>query len=214
MYCKPTSFDSHSAPASWAHSTHSGQLPGGGPQGHGNPKTAAHIAAGKVPGVPVAGRETPVACLPLRGRCHGSVGGAAAMRGRSISWRAVRRATCDDISGCNERALQLGMQAEHSRLLYDFAALFRTLLAAGNDGVPLALFYENVVRPRRAIGTCCDRPSTACRCSSRRAPSSKPHAVRAPSSPLVRASASFGSASLGDKTAHSTVRTPSPHGTP
>jgi len=52
---RPTSFDSHSAPASWAHSTHSGQLPGGGPQGPGNPRTAAHIAAGKVPGVPVAG---------------------------------------------------------------------------------------------------------------------------------------------------------------
>jgi hypothetical protein len=52
---RPTSFDSHSAPASWAHSTHSGQLPGGGPHGNGNPRTAAHIAVGKVPGVPVAG---------------------------------------------------------------------------------------------------------------------------------------------------------------
>jgi hypothetical protein len=67
---------------------------------------------------------------------------------------------CDDISGCNERASQLGMQAEHSRLLYDFAALFRTLLAAGNDGVPLALFYENVVpastRDRHALRSAFD----------------------------------------------------------
>ena len=52
---RPTSFDSHSAPASWAHSTHFRQLPGGGPFVISNAKTAAHIAAGKVPGVPVAG---------------------------------------------------------------------------------------------------------------------------------------------------------------
>ena len=53
---------------------------------------------------------------------------------------------CDDISGCNERAAQLGMHAVHSRLLYDFVALFRALVAdGGNDGVPVALLYENVV---------------------------------------------------------------------
>ena len=67
---------------------------------------------------------------------------------------------CDDISGCNEHASQLGMQSEHSRLLYDFATLFRTLLAAGNDGVPLALFYENVVpastRDRHALRSAFD----------------------------------------------------------
>ena len=39
-------------------------------------------------------------------------------------------------------------------------ALFRTLLAAGNDGVPLALFYENVVpastRDRHALRSAFD----------------------------------------------------------
>ena len=52
-------------------------------------------------------------------------------------WHLLAGSTpCDDISGCNERAAQLGMHAVHSRLLYDFVALFRALVAeGGNDGV-------------------------------------------------------------------------------
>ena len=113
--------------------------------------------------------------------CRAHYGGAAATRWSSLAPDALRfvgdatalsvvqlrdcdawpvhllagSTPCDDISGCNERASQLGMEAEHSRLLFDFTALFRTLLAAGNDGVPLALFYENVVpastRDRNAL---------------------------------------------------------------
>ena len=49
---RPTSTASHSAPASWAHSSHPRQLPGWGPVGT---ATAAHIVPGKVPGAPVAG---------------------------------------------------------------------------------------------------------------------------------------------------------------
>ena len=60
---RPTSAGSHSAPASWAHSTHPGQLPGGGPRLQSNAHTAAHIAVGRVPGVPVAG---PMAIRELR----------------------------------------------------------------------------------------------------------------------------------------------------